>query len=266
MHPLPPRQMDILEIARRDGRVDVETLAAQFAVTPQTIRKDLNDLCDMDKLQRVHGGAVFPSNTVNLAYQARREIAAGGKARIADAVADLIPDGASLVLNIGTTTELVAHAIRRHQELLVITNNLNVAMILSDAPGIELVISGGMVRRTDGGIIGAAAVDLIRQFKVDYAIIGASGIDEEGALLDFDYREVRVAQAILGQARKKILVADHTKFERRAPVQIGHITDLDVFVTDAPPPARIAELCATANVELIVAEHQETASEENGAS
>ncbi len=83
MTALPPRQMDILEIARREGRVDVETLAHRFEVTPQTIRKDLNDLCDIEKLNRVHGGAVFPSNTVNMAYQARREIAADGKARIA---------------------------------------------------------------------------------------------------------------------------------------------------------------------------------------
>ena len=70
--PLQPRQIDILDIARREGRVEVESLAAHFAVTPQTIRKDLNELCDLEKLQRVHGGAVYPSNTANLAYQARR--------------------------------------------------------------------------------------------------------------------------------------------------------------------------------------------------
>lgn len=251
---LSPRQMDILELARREGRVDVEHLAAHFSVTPQTIRKDLNDLCDMEKLNRVHGGAVFPSNTINLAYQARREIAADGKAAIADMVARLVPDNASLILNIGTTTEAVAHALCRHSGLMVITNNLNVAMILSGAPGVELVISGGMVRKTDGGIVGAAAVDLIRQFKVDYAIIGASAIDEEGALLDFDYREVRVAQAILGQARQKILAADMSKFERRAPVQIGHLSELDMFVTDRSPPEEIAEVCVNAGVELIVAD------------
>lgn len=253
MPSISPRQLDILDIARIEGRVEVDALAARFDVTPQTIRKDLNDLCDMEKLQRVHGGAVMPSNTVNLGYQARRAIAAAGKTRIAEAVSSLIPDGASLILNIGTTTEQVAHALRHHQELMVITNNLNVAMILSEAPGIELVISGGMVRKTDGGIVGAAAVDLIRQFKVDYGIVGASAIDEEGALLDFDYREVRVAQAILGQARKKILVADAMKFERRAPVQIGHISDLDMFVTDAPPPDEIVARCTAADVELIVA-------------
>jgi DeoR/GlpR family transcriptional regulator of sugar metabolism len=142
--------------------------------TPQTIRKDLNDLCEMEKLNRVHGGAVFPSSTVNMAYQARRGIAADGKARIAEAVARLIPDNASLILNIGTTTEQVAQALRRHRGLMVITNNLNVAYILADAPDIEVVIAGGVVRKSDGGIIGAAAVDLIRQFKVDFAVVGSS--------------------------------------------------------------------------------------------
>lgn len=250
---LPPRQSDILEIARREGRVDVESLALRFAVTPQTIRKDLNDLCDMAKLQRVHGGAVFPTGTVNLAYKARRDIAAASKALIADTVAERIPDGASLILNIGTTTEQVAYALRRHKELLVITNNLNVATILSDAPGVELIISGGMVRKSDGGIVGAAAIDLISQFKVDYAVIGASAVDEDGCLLDFDYHEVRVAQAILAQARQTILAVDASKFARRAPVQIGHVCDVDVVVTDVAPTVEFTELCRNAKVELIVA-------------
>ena len=254
MTALPPRQMDILEIARREGRVDVETLANRFEVTPQTIRKDLNDLCDIEKLNRVHGGAVFPSNTVNMAYQARREIAADGKARIARAIAEMIPDNSSLILNIGTTIEQVAYALRRHQGLMVITNNLNVAYILSDAPGVEVVVSGGMVRKSDGGIVGAAAIDLIRQFKVDFAVIGTSAIDEEGCLLDFDYREVRVSQAILGQARTSILAADTSKFERRAPVQIGQLEDIDVFVTDEQPLRAIQKICNVAKIRLEVAQ------------
>lgn len=254
MQPLIPRQHDILEIARRDGRVNVERLAECFDVTPQTIRKDLNDLCGLNKLQRVHGGAVFPSDTVNLAYQSRRRIASAGKEQIGLAVAERIPDGASLIINIGTTTEQVAQALSRHERLMVITNNLNVANILSSAPGIELMLAGGTLRKADGGIIGEAAVDLIRQFKVDYAIVGASAIDEEGALLDYDYREVRVTQAILGHARQKILVADATKFERRAPVQIGHLADTDTFVTDRRPPNEIVAMCDSSEVELVVAE------------
>jgi DeoR family glycerol-3-phosphate regulon repressor len=250
---LQPRQIDILDIARKDGRVEVESLAAQFDVTPQTIRKDLNELCEMEKLQRVHGGAIFPSNTVNLAYQSRRDMASEGKLRIAAAAAEIVPNNSSVILNIGTTTEQVAHALRHHQQLMAITNNLNVALILAEAEDVEVVIAGGMVRKSDRGIVGEAAVDLIRQFKVDFAIIGTSAIDEEGALLDFDYREVRVAQAILEQARRKILVADHMKFQRRAPVQIGRLSEIDHFITDAPPGKKIERLCRESNVELIVA-------------
>jgi DeoR family glycerol-3-phosphate regulon repressor len=171
----------------------------------------------------------------------------------------MIPDNSSLILNIGTTTEQVAYALRRHEGLMVITNNLNVAYILSDAPGVEVVVSGGMVRKSDGGIVGAAAIDLIRQFKVDFAVIGTSAIDEEGCLLDFDYREVRVSQAILGQARTSILAADTGKFERRAPVQIGQLEDIDVFVTDEQPPRSIQKICSVAKIRLEVAQADMTA-------
>ncbi len=240
-------------MARAEGHVNVDLLAVEFDVTPQTIRKDLNDLCELGELNRVHGGAVFPSSTVNLAYQARREISADGKRRIGEAVAAMIPNNASLILNIGTTTEQVAHALQNHQGLMVLTNNLNVAHILSDMPEVELFVAGGMVRKSDGGIVGAAAIDLIEQFKVDFAVIGSSAIDETGSLLDFDYREVRVAHAILKQARKTILVADHSKFERRAPVEIGRLSDIDVFVTDQMPAGNIVSICRQAEIELVVA-------------
>ncbi len=264
---LPLRQTAILEIARREGRVDVEGLAARFEVTPQTIRKDLNELCEGNHLQRVHGGAVFPSTTVNLAWQSRRGLASHGKARIAQAAADLVPDDASLILNIGTTTEAVARALRAHKRLLVITNNLNVAAILADAPGVELAISGGMVRKADGGLVGATAVEFMRQFKVDFAIIGVSAIDGDGTLLDFDQREVQVSRTILGQARQRVLVADAIKFERRAPVRIGQLDDIDIFVTDRPPPPAIQTLCQAAKVRVVVAgaAHETEHEKEQGA-
>jgi len=257
---LPPRQIDILEIARREGRVDVEGLASLFEVTPQTIRKDLNELCELEKLHRVHGGAVFPSNTVNLAWQSRRGLASEAKLRIARATSEIIPDGSSLILNIGTTTEAVALELMRHRHLMVVTNNLKIAAILSEAPGIDVAISGGMVRKGDGGLLGAAAVDFVRQFKVDYAIIGASAIDESGTLLDFDYREVQVSKAILQQARQTILVADSMKFERRAPVRIAALGEIDIFVTNERPPDPICDLCRESKVRLVIAGASETES------
>src|SRR6202161_272469 len=168
----------------------VEDLARRFEVSAQTIRKDLNDLCDHRLLTRIHGGAIIASGVENLAYEARRFVAAEEKKAIGAAAAALIPNGCSLFINIGTTTEEVASALTSHEDLLVITNNLNVAMLLYRHPRIEVIVAGGAVRRADGAVIGSTAISLIGQFKVDYAIIGASAIDEEGALLDFDYREV----------------------------------------------------------------------------
>jgi DeoR family transcriptional regulator, glycerol-3-phosphate regulon repressor len=254
LEPLHPRHTDILDIARQRGRVDVEGLAASFDVTPQTIRKDLNDLCDRHLLQRIHGGAVYPSGVANFAYDSRRTLAADSKQLIGAAAARLIPDNSSIILNIGTTTEQVALALRRHQGIMVITNNINVANILRDAPSAEVVIAGGLVRHSDGGIMGEATVDFIKQFKVDFAVIGASAIDRDGTILDYDFREVKVSQAIIEHARQTILVADSLKFERTAPVRIASLAMVDIFVTDAPPPAEIASICADNDVQLIVAE------------
>jgi len=123
----------------------VEDLARRFEVSAQTIRKDLNDLCDHHVLTRIHGGAIIASGVENLAYEARRFVAAEEKKAIGAAAAALIPNGCSLFINIGTTTEEVASALTSHEDLLVITNNLNVAMLLYRHPRIEVIVAGGAV-------------------------------------------------------------------------------------------------------------------------
>lgn len=252
MH-LTGRHTEIVELAKQQGRVLVEELAERFSVTPQTIRKDLNDLCDRRLLTRIHGGAVFPSGTENMEYEQRRLLASDEKSAIGTAAAALIPDEASLFINIGTTTEAVGEALLKHGRLMVITNNINVANRMRVYPQFEVVIAGGVVRGSDGGIVGEAAVDFIRQFKVDFAVIGASAIDADGALLDFDFREVKVAQAIIANARHVILVSDSTKFERTAPVRIGHLSQVDSFVTDRCPVDAIRTICEENEVQLIEA-------------
>jgi DeoR family glycerol-3-phosphate regulon repressor len=250
---IPRRQSEIVKLARSLGRVTVDDLARRFEVSAQTIRKDLNDLCERRALSRVHGGAVVASGVENLAYEARRFVAAAEKRAIGAAAAALIPNGCSLFINIGTTTEEVARALSSHEGLLVITNNLNVAMQLYPHPRIEVIVAGGTVRRADGAVIGDASNRLIQQFKVDYAVIGASAIDEEGALLDFDYREVQAAQAIMANARNVILVADGTKFSRTAPVRIGHIRQVQTFVTDRGLPDSLHKIAQDCGVTIIEA-------------
>jgi len=251
--PITPRQSEILDRARTEGRVMVETLADAFGVTVQTIRRDLSDLCDARLLDRIHGGAVLPSGVTNIGYEDRRRLNAEAKDAIARACAAEIPNGASLFLNIGTTTEAVARALQGHSGLMVVTNNMNAAQILAGNPSCEVVLTGGALRRSDGGLVGDLAVQTIRAFKVDVAVIGASALDEEGDLLDFDIQEVRVSHAILQQARQAILVADQGKLTRAAPVRIGALADLDLWVTDGDPPAGLRALCAEAGTEIRVA-------------
>lgn len=245
------RQIEILALAREHGRVNVDDLALRYGLTPQTVRKDLNELCQRRLLTRTHGGAVISSGVENLSYDARRFVSSAEKQAIGRAAAELVGHNTSLFINIGTTTEAVANALVDHENLLVITNNLNVAMQLCKVTRHNVIVAGGPVRGTDGAVIGSAAVDLIRQFKVDTAIIGASAIDEDGSLLDFDYQEVRVAQAIIDNARRIVLVCDHTKFERSAPVRIAHLSQVDVFVTDVLPSGKLRELCQEKGIHVI---------------
>lgn len=248
------RRADIVELVRRQGFVSIEALAQRFSVTPQTIRRDINALCDQAVLQRHHGGAALASSVENLAYPDRQVLCIEEKRRIARLLARHIPDHASLFINIGTTTEEVAKALLQHRGLHVITNNLHVAALLSHKPDFQVIVAGGAVRARDQGIVGEAAVDLIRQFRVDYGVIGISGIDLDGTLLDFDYQEVRVAQAIIANSRQVYLAADHTKFGRNALVRLGGIEEIDALFTDLAPPPALRQELERGEVALFVAE------------
>ncbi|MEM7270896.1 MAG: DeoR/GlpR family DNA-binding transcription regulator [Pseudomonadota bacterium] len=249
---LSTRQEQIYAALQRDGRVDVDALAEEMAVATQTIRRDLNELSARGLAQRVHGGARRANSISNIGYEARRALAQPEKAAIARAAADLIPDECSVMLNIGTTTEEVARALFRHKGLVVISNNVNVITTLMASDASELILAGGAVRPTDGAIIGEAAVEFIGRYKADFAIIGASALDEDGAILDFDAREVSVARAILANARTRILVADATKFSVSAPVRIAGIGEIDFFVTNAPPPRAFFDAATAAETKIIV--------------
>jgi DeoR family glycerol-3-phosphate regulon repressor len=244
------RQEAMAALVKEKGRVSVDELALHFGVTPQTIRKDLNDLAARRLVTRVHGGAMSASGAANVEYEKRKMMAAGEKAAIGRAAAALIPNDASLFINIGTTTELVSAALEGHRGLMVVTNNINIANRMRLWPECQVAIAGGVVRGSDGGIVGELASDFVRQFKVDFAVIGTSAIDRDGALLDFDFREVKVAQAMIANARHVILVSDASKFERSAPVRVANLAELQTFVTDVcPEPLRA--VCEAADVRLM---------------
>jgi len=247
------RQKQIVDLVQQQGFAAVEEMAQNFDVTPQTIRRDINELCKHGLVRRFHGGVGINSSVENVAYEARKILLLEEKQRIAQEVAQQIPNRASVFIDIGTTTEEIARALREHEGLRVITNDLNVASILSGNPTSEVIIAGGVVRSRDRGITGEATIDFIRQFKVDFGIIGVSAIDHDGTLLDFDYHEVRVAQAIMENSRQIYLAADHSKFGRNAVVRLGHLSQISALFCDKQPPKEILQCLADHDVALHVA-------------
>ena len=250
-----PRQSLLLEEVRARGSVSVEALSDQFGVTLQTVRRDVKLLQDAGLLARFHGGVRLPSSTIeNIAYRQRQQLNQTAKQRIARTVAKAVPNDCSLILNIGTTTEAIARELMRHTGLRVITNNLNVAAILSDNPECEVIVAGGVVRTRDRGIVGEVTIDFIKQFKVDIGLIGISGIEADGSLRDFDYREVNVARAIIEHSREVWLAADHSKFNRPAMVELARLAQIDMLFTDATPPEPFPALLAEAGVQSVISE------------
>ena len=252
--PVRKRHERIWKLVQKRGFVTIEALAQEFEVTPQTIRRDINMLSDEGLINRYHGGAGLAYSTENVEYDQRKIMSLKEKQKIADMVAKEIPDKASLFINIGTTTEEIAKKLCDHKRLSVITNNLNVASIMSRNKDLEVIVTGGLVRYHDGGIIGPLTIDFIQQFRVDYGIIGISGIDLDGTMFDFDYREVRAAKSIIANSRKVFLAADHNKFGRNAMVRLGNISEVDALFTDREPPSTLGDVLAQTNVKLYVAD------------
>ena len=206
------RHNGIIELVKQQGYVSTEELVEHFSVSPQTIRRDLNELAEQNLILRHHGSTLF--------------------------------------IDIGTTPEAVAHALLNHSNLRIVTNNLNVANTLMVKEDFRIILAGGELRSRDGGIIGEATLDFISQFRLDFGILGISGIDSDGSLLEFDYHEVRTKRAIIENSRHVMLVVDHSKFGRNAMVNMGSISMVDAVYTDTMPPASVMQVLKDHHIQL----------------
>lgn len=247
------RKAQILDEARRHGRVSVEGLAAALGVSQHTVRRDLNSLCSEARLRRLHGGAEYIAPRTNLPYQTRAILNAEAKTAIAARVATLVPDGATIFLSIGTTPAIVAGALAERRGLTVVTNNLNAALALSEARDARIILPGGELRLPDRDLLSEDAIELFGAYRADIGIFGVGGIDADGSLLDFHEPEVRARERIREGSRSAILVADASKFGRRAAALGGHVADADTVVIDRTPRPPFDALLAPLGERLILA-------------
>ena len=240
-HGLTDRQEQIVRIVREQGYAPIETLAKRFEVSAQTIRRDIIRLDEHGILQRFHGGVGVADGIVRLGYAEKRTVSADTKERIAAAAAALIPDGSAVFLDVGTTVEAVALALRDKCRLHVFTSSLPAAMRLADRRDFTVFVTGGLVQGADGSLVGDTVRDSLRRFRLDFAVIGLSGFDDDGAVMDFDMQKVAVKQAAMKAARCSIAVADRSKFARHALVRVAPASDFAVLVGDGEPPPHLRD-------------------------
>jgi len=243
----------ILSLLEARGFVSIGSLAKSFAVSEQTVRRDLNEVEKRGLVTRYHGGAGLPPVTGDVDYDKRKRRHATEKQRIAEMVAAQIPEGATIFIDIGTTMEAVAEALLNHRRLTVVTNHLTVAMILNRKRDFQIILAGGVLKHNDQATTGEATREFLEKFRVGYGIFGIGGVSEEGDLLDFDFRDIGVSATAMKISRKRLVALDHSKFTSEAIVRVAHLRDVDMVFTDAQPPAPLYRLMRDSDVRLFVA-------------
>ncbi len=250
---LSERQSGILEIVQGRGFATIEQLSAVFSVSAQTIRREVIRLDAAGLLQRFHGGAGIPADSVRLGYRHKQEAAVGSKSRIGRVVAGLVPDGASIYLDVGTTVEAVAAALVGRPLGIVCTNSMSAAAILGHSREAEIHVTGGIVRGTDGSLVGNAATKALAPIAVDFAVIGCSGFARDGSPTDFDPQKIAIKQAAIDNARTAIIVADSTKFDRIAVMQIAPLSSFQILVCDREPHEALGRQLRATRIEVLIA-------------
>ncbi len=247
-----PRHERLVNYVNEKGYASVEELASALDVSPQTIRRDIKRLAAQKLLLRHHGGAGRCSSVVNLDYEVRQVSETEEKEAIAEAIASSIFDNSTVFVSIGSTTEIIANHLLTRSGLRVITNSLRVANVLYSQPDFDVMVPGGKLRSNNSGIIGTTALEFVKKFRVDYLITSLGSIDTDGTMLDYDFNEVSIVQAVMSTARNTFIAADATKFSTSAAVELGNIKDVTALFTNKEPPADLVKILNNNNVQLNV--------------
>jgi DeoR family glycerol-3-phosphate regulon repressor len=236
------RQAFLIRYLEQHQYISLDEIASLCSVTTQTARRDIMALEHQGKLRRLHGGAVISLPIDTKVYRQRRVANAERKAAIARKVAELIPDNCSVFIDTGTTCETIAWALAARRNLRIVTYSLRVAVTLSENSDFTIAVPGGFIRQVDAGVFSENAQGFIRAFKFDYVVISVSGVDEDGDIGDDDYAEVSAVRAAMQQAARVILAIDGSKFNRRALVRLGSLSEVDIIVSDVELPSQLSKV------------------------
>ncbi|KQX40062.1 DeoR family transcriptional regulator [Devosia sp. Root436] len=250
---LSSRQRDILALIEAEGAQYIEHLAARYGMTTQTLRRDINALCDLGYTRRFHGGVDLPVEGRNISVNVRAALNSGAKQRIARRIAAVIEPNSTVFMGIGSTVQFVAAALREHEGLRVVTNNIDVALTLSEAPQVEVHMTGGLLRHNDRDVVGADALRFFEKFYASYAVIGAGALDPTKGVLDFSYSEAQTTTTLIENSRTQLLAADVSKWTRDASVRVVPFKSIDTFFTDRLPEDGAAmQALADAGTEVVL--------------
>jgi DeoR family fructose operon transcriptional repressor len=247
------RRQEIALLVRRDGRGDVTELADRFAVTPETIRRDLTDLEERNVLRRVHGGAIPIERFVaEPAVAEKAVLMANEKARIASAALPFVPNDGTVLVDAGTTTLALAQVFPDH-DLTVFTNSCPVAVELAARPRLQLYLVGGRVRGRTLAHVGDWALRELAELRLDVAFVGTNGLSPERGLSTPDPAEAAVKREMCRAAQQVVVLCDHTKVGEEAAVRFASIDEVDVLVTDDGLPDTDRQALDQAGVKVVLA-------------
>jgi len=227
------RRRKILELTQRDGRVDVKDLARRFSTSLITIRKDLEALHQMGRIQRAHGGAL-PLDASSLrdpTLHEKEQLHRNEKLKIAAAAARLVRPGHVVILDSGTTTTAVARAVKHIRDLTVITNAVNIAAELAGTD-VEVILTGGVLRRNSFSLVGPLAEDSLRHVTADILFLAVDGLDIEYGLTTPNLLEARANRVMMENEKTTVIVCDSSKFGKRSLSSIAPVSEIDYLICD----------------------------------
>jgi DeoR family fructose operon transcriptional repressor len=248
------RQQEIVRRAREAGRVDVASLSTELDVTPETVRRDLTALERVGLVRRVHGGAIAIERLgFEPAVSARETVLTAEKARIGKAALAELPDEGAIVIDAGTTTRQFAELLPSEVELMVVVNSPQLAMLLARRPNVTVMMLGGRVRSRTLAVVSNWATNALTGIHVDVAFMATNGISVERGLTTPDPAEAAVKRAMMGCARRTVLLADHTKIGNDYFARFGELPEVDTFITDTGAEAELVDEIAEAGPRVVLA-------------